>query len=76
MVPERRFWDVRARPSDLPRAGAIGLLAVQLPAGLHHIVLRHRPPGLGWGILATLLGLFGSGLILTGAKGRTKPADS
>jgi hypothetical protein len=54
---ERRFWDIRARPSELPAKGAIGLLAVRLPAGDHHLTLRHRPPGLLLGALLTLLGI-------------------
>ncbi len=57
VVPERRFWDIRARPGDLPVKGAIGLLAVALPAGTHHLVLRHRPPWLWPGAGFSLLGL-------------------
>lgn len=57
VVPERRFWDVRARPGELPVKGAIGLLAVELPAGTHHLVLRHGPPWLWAGGLLSLLGL-------------------
>jgi hypothetical protein len=59
VAPEGRFWDIRARPSELPRRGAIGLLAVRLPAGARHLVLRHRPPGL---LLGGLLSLAGAGL--------------
>jgi hypothetical protein len=54
---EHRFWDIRARPSELPAKGAIGLLALRLPAGDHHLTLRHRPPGLLLGALLTLLGI-------------------
>lgn len=57
VVPERRFWDIRARPSELPVKGAIGLLAVELPAGRHHLVLRHRPPWLWPGVFLSLLGV-------------------
>lgn len=57
VAPERRFWDIRARPDELPVKGAIGLLAVELPAGTHHLVLRHRPPWLWPGALLSLLGL-------------------
>ncbi|HEX3309144.1 MAG TPA: hypothetical protein VHS32_23085, partial [Streptosporangiaceae bacterium] len=54
---EARFWDIRARPSELPAKGAIGLLAIRLPAGDHHLALRHRPRGLWLGALMTLLGI-------------------
>lgn len=57
VAPQNRFWDIRARPSELPAKGAIGLLAVRLPPGDHHVVLRHRPPGLGLGVALSLLGL-------------------
>jgi hypothetical protein len=57
IVPERRFWDIRARPSDLPTKGAIGLLAVPLAPGTHHLSLWHRPPWLWPGVLFSLLGL-------------------
>ncbi len=57
VVRENRFWDIRARPRDLPAKGAIGLLAVRLPPGVHHLVLRHRPPGLRLGLLLSLLGV-------------------
>ncbi len=43
-----------ARLSDVHAHGA---LAVALPAGTHHLVLRHRPPGLWLGAALTLLGL-------------------
>ncbi len=36
---------------------AHGLLAVELPAGAHHLVLRHRPPGLWLGATLTAAGL-------------------
>jgi hypothetical protein len=52
-----RFWDVRARPGELPAQGAIGLLAVQLPRGDHHLTLRHRPRGLWLGLVMTLAGI-------------------
>jgi hypothetical protein len=65
---EARFWDIRSRPSELPAKGAIGLLAVKLPAGEHHLTLRHRPPGLLLGALLTLLGI---GLAVAVARGAT-----
>jgi hypothetical protein len=61
---ERRFWDIRARPSELPAKGAIGLLAVPLPAGTHHLVLRHRPPWFWPGALLSLLGVGLAGMVL------------
>jgi hypothetical protein len=57
VVPERRFWDIRARPEDLPAKGAIGLLAVPLAPGIHHLALRHRPPWLWPGLLLSLVGV-------------------
>jgi hypothetical protein len=57
VAPDRRFWDIRAKPRELPAKGAIGLLAVRLPPGIHHLVLRHRPPGFYLGLLLTLLGI-------------------
>ena len=54
---DTRFWDIRARPQDLPAKGAIGLLGVRLPRGSHHVVLQHRPPGLLWGCVLSLLGI-------------------
>ncbi|HSS38118.1 MAG TPA: hypothetical protein VLT58_05060, partial [Polyangia bacterium] len=36
---------------------AHGLLAVELPAGTHHLVLRHRPPGLWLGAVLTAFGM-------------------
>jgi hypothetical protein len=57
VVPERRFWDIRARPSELPAKGAIGLLAIPLAAGTHHLSLWHRPPWLWPGVLLSLLGV-------------------
>jgi len=56
VAPEDRFWDIRVRPRDLPAKGAIGLLAVPLPAGIHHLILRHRPAGLWLGLLLSLIG--------------------
>jgi uncharacterized membrane protein YfhO len=57
VVPERRFWDIRARPEELPAKGAIGLLAVPLAAGTHHLALWHRPPWLWPGAILSLLGV-------------------
>src|SRR5581483_5623128 len=57
VASQNRFWDIRARPSELPAKGAIGLLAVRLPPGTHHLVLRHRPPGLWLGLVMSLLGV-------------------
>ncbi len=68
VVPARRFWDIRARPSELPAKGAIGLLAVELPAGSRHLVLRHRPPWLLSGALLSFLGVVLSGLLLRRAR--------
>jgi hypothetical protein len=34
-----------------------GLLAVELPPGTRHLVLRHRPPGLWLGVLLTAAGI-------------------
>ena len=34
-----------------------GILGVELPAGQHDVVLRHRPVGLNFGILLSLVGL-------------------
>ncbi len=56
VASEKRFWDVRAQPRDLPAQGAIGLLAVRLPPGVHHLVLGHRPPGLWLGLLLSVIG--------------------
>ena len=72
VAPEGRFWDIRARPGDLPRRGAIGLLAVRLPAGARHLVLRHRPPGL---LLGSLLSLAGIGLATAILRRRRRPGS-
>jgi hypothetical protein len=72
VVAQNRFWDIRARPFELPAKGAIGLLAVRLPAGNHHLVLRHRPPGLRLGILLSLIGVAVSIAILRRREGRPK----
>lgn len=64
VVPERRFWDIRARTSELPVKGAIGLLAVELPAGTHHLVLRHRPSWLWPGALLSIAGVAMSAVLL------------
>jgi len=68
VVPERRFWDIRARPSELPVKGAIGLLAVSLPVGAHHLVLVHRPPWLLTGGFLSLAGLALAAAILRRAR--------
>ncbi len=68
VVPERRFWDIRARPADLPVKGAIGLLAVSLPAGARHLVLYHRPPWLWLGGFLSLAGVALTALILRRAR--------
>ncbi|MES1206911.1 MAG: hypothetical protein ABUS79_13325 [Pseudomonadota bacterium] len=36
---------------------AHGLLAVELPPGTHHLILRHRPPGLWLGAVLTAAGI-------------------
>ena len=74
VVAQDRFWDIRARPSELPAKGAIGLLAVKLPAGNHHLVLRHRPPGLRLGIVLSLVGVGLSIAVLR--RGARDPAAS
>ena len=68
VVPERRFWDIRARPAELPVKGAIGLLAVSLPAGARRLVLVHRPPWLLTGGFLSLLGAAMSVTILRRAR--------
>jgi len=74
VVREARFWDIRGRPRDLPVKGAIGLLAVQLPAGTHHLTLRHRPPWLLAGVLLSLAGVGLSVLVLRrGARRSHRP---
>jgi hypothetical protein len=68
VVPERRFWDIRARPEELPVKGAIGLLALSLGPGTHHSALWHRPPLLWPGALLSLLGVGLSVAILRRAR--------
>ncbi len=68
VVPQRRFWDVRARPAELPVKGAIGLLAVSLPAGAGHLVLMHRPPWLRLGGLLSIVGVALAVVILRRAR--------
>ena len=69
VVPERRFWDIRARSFDLPAKGAIGLLAVPLAAGPHpHLVLWHRPHWLWPGGFLSLAGAVLSVLLLRRAR--------
>jgi hypothetical protein len=68
VVPERRFWDIRARPEELPVKGAIGLLALSLGPGTHHSALWHRPPLLWPGALLSLLGVALSVAILRRAR--------
>jgi hypothetical protein len=46
-----------------------GLLAVELPAGARHLVLRHRPPGLWLGTVLTLLGVALSVALLRRRRG-------
>jgi hypothetical protein len=50
----RQWLRSSAPPVETP---PVGLLSVALPAGTHHLVLRHRPPGLAAGIVLTLIGL-------------------
>jgi len=68
VVPERRFWDIRARPAELPVKGAIGLLAVSLPAGARHLVLAHRPAWLWLGGFLSLAGVALTLVILRRAR--------
>jgi len=68
VVPARRFWDIRARPAELPVKGAIGLLAVSLPAGARHLVLVHRPPWLWLGGFLSLAGVVLAAAILRRAR--------
>jgi len=76
VVPERRFWDIRGHssgspgggPSELPAKGAIGLLAVPLAAGPHHLSLWHRPPWLWPGGFLSLAGAALAALILRRAR--------
>jgi hypothetical protein len=68
VVPQQRFWDIRARPAELPVKGAIGLLAVSLPAGARHLVLIHRPPWLWLGGFLSLAGLVLAAVIVRRAR--------
>ena len=68
VVPQRRFWDIRARPAELPVKGAIGLLAVSLPVGARHLVLVHRPPWLWLGGFLSLAGAALAVVILRRAR--------
>jgi hypothetical protein len=43
--------------AQLSDVSAHGLLAVEVPAGKQHLVLRHRPPGLWLGAALTALGI-------------------
>jgi hypothetical protein len=72
VVLERRFWDIRARPDDLPAKGAIGLLAVPLAAGTHQLTLSHRPPWLWPGAFLSLAGLLLSAVIVRAVR-RQRP---
>jgi hypothetical protein len=68
VVPERRFWDIRARPSELPAKGAIGLLAVPLAPGTHHLSLWHRPAWLWPGALLSIVGIALAAAVLLRAR--------
>jgi len=71
VVPQRRFWDIRARSAGLPKLpakGAIGLLAVALPGGARHLVLVHRPPWLLAGGFLSLVGAALAAMILRRAR--------
>jgi uncharacterized membrane protein YfhO len=50
--------------AELSDVHAHGLLAVELPAGNRHLVLRHRPPGLWLGAILTALGIALSMILL------------
>ena len=56
---------------DLSDVHAHGLLAVELPAGTRHLVLRHRPPGLWLGAVLTALGVALSAGLLRRRRGAT-----
>ncbi len=45
-----------------------GVLAVRLPAGAHVVTLRHRPPGLAWGVVVAAI----TGLGLVGLRRRRR----
>lgn len=59
-----RFWRLERGPGSL--LAHEGVIAVDLPAGTHQIVLRYWPDHLGWFITASMLGLLASvlGLLL------------
>ena len=65
VVREGRFWDIHARPDQLPVRGAIGLLAARLPAGANHLTLLHRPP---WLLAGALLSLAGAAAAAVGLR--------
>ena len=52
-----RVGPFTAGSAQLSDVHAHGALAVELPAGTRHLVLRHRPTGLWLGALLTLLGV-------------------
>jgi len=66
-----QFWPAGTRPPGPPGKTAIGLLAVQLPAGDHHLTLRHRPHGLLPGLFMTLAGIGLAWLVVRRAKSWT-----
>jgi hypothetical protein len=68
VVPQRRFWDIRARSAELPVKGAIGLLAVSLPAGARHLVLVHRPSWIWLGGFLSLAGVALTAVVLRRAR--------
>jgi hypothetical protein len=67
LTAERRQW-TRPAGGGGPATPPVGMLSVALPAGTHHVVLRHRPPGLALGLVLFLIGL---GLAVAVARGLT-----
>src|SRR6185369_2790324 len=52
---EQRQWT--PPPGGVAGTPPSGMLSVSLPAGTHHVVLRHHPPGLGLGIVFMVFGI-------------------
>jgi hypothetical protein len=60
-----RGWraSVDGRPAPVFPASAL-FRAVPVPAGVHRVELRYRPPAFAWGALTSALGLLAAGLLL------------